>query len=198
MQGKRKTERVDPFFTTKEMGKGTGLGLSTVYGIVKQHNGYITVYSEKGIGTSFHVYLPCIDGNNEKRPRTMHDLKKGSGTVLIGEDDPGIRMFAREILERYGYTVIEAEDGEEAVRAFVENESKIDLVILDVVMPRKNGKQVHDEIVGIEPDMKFLFISGYTGDIILDKGILEDTVDFIAKPLFPDELVRKVSDVLSR
>jgi two-component system, cell cycle sensor histidine kinase and response regulator CckA len=193
-----KAKIFDPFFTTKEMGKGTGLGLSTVYGIVKQHNGYATVYSERGRGTSFHIYLPRIDGEKEREARPLYDIKKGSGTILIGEDDPGIRMFARQILQRYGYTIVEARDGEEAISTFMENKNKIGLCILDVVMPRKNGKEVYNEIIGISPAMKFLFMSGYTGDIVLDKGIREDTVDFIAKPLFPDELLKKVSDVLGR
>ena len=186
----------DPFFTTKEIGKGTGLGLATVYGIVKQHNGYITVYSEHGRGTTFRIYLPCVDIEKEQKASPVHNIKKGSETILMAEDDPGIRNFTREILQRYGYTIIEAADGEEAVSIFMENRNRIDLIILDVVMPGKNGKEVYDEIVKTSPDMKFIFTSGYTGDVILDKGIMEDTVNFISKPLLPDELLKMVRDVL--
>ena len=186
----------DPFFTTKEIGKGTGLGLSTVYGIVKQHNGYITVYSEHGHGTTFRIYLPSVDIEKEQKASPVHNMKKGSETILMAEDDPGIRNFTREILQRYGYTIIEAADGEEAVSIFMENRNRIDLIILDVVMPGKNGKEVYDEIVKTSPDMKFIFTSGYTGDVILDKGIMEDTVNFISKPLLPDELLKMVRDVL--
>ncbi|MCX5814689.1 MAG: response regulator [Proteobacteria bacterium] len=186
----------DPFFTTKEIGKGTGLGLSTVYGIVKQHNGYITVYSEHGHGTTFRIYLPSVDIEKEQKASPVHNIKKGSETILMAEDDPGIRNFTREILQRYGYTIIEAIDGEEAVRTFMENRNRIDLIILDVVMPGKNGKEVYDEIVKTDPGMKFLFTSGYTGDVILDKGIMEDTVNFISKPLLPNELLKKIRDVL--
>ncbi|MCX5814805.1 MAG: response regulator [Proteobacteria bacterium] len=186
----------DPFFTTKVVGKGTGLGLSTVYGIVKQHNGYITVYSEHGRGTTFRIYLPSVDIEKEQKASPVHNIQKGSETVLIAEDDPGIRKFTREILQRYGYTIIEAIDGEEAVRTFMENRNRIGLIILDVVMPGKNGKEVYDEIVKTDPGMKFLFTSGYTRDIMLDKGIREDAVDFIPKPLLPDELLKKIRDVL--
>ena len=186
----------DPFFTTKEVGKGTGLGLSTVYGIVKQHNGYITVYSEHGHGTTFRIYLPLVDIEKEQKAPPVHNMKKGSETILIAEDDPGIRNFTREILQRYGYTIIEAIDGEEAVSTFMENRSRIDLIILDVVMPKKNGKEVYDEIVKTSPDMKFLFTSGYTGDVILEKGIRDDAIDFISKPLLSNELLKKIRDVL--
>ena len=186
----------DPFFTTKEVGKGTGLGLSTVYGIVKQHNGYITVYSEHGRGTTFRIYLPLVDIEKEQKAPPVHNMKKGSETILMAEDDPGIRNFTREILQRYGYTIIEAIDGEEAVSTFMENRSRIDLIILDVVMPKKNGKEVYDEIVKTSPDMKFLFTSGYTGDVILEKGIRDDAIDFISKPLLSNELLKKIRDVL--
>jgi CheY-like chemotaxis protein len=188
----------DPFFTTKEVGKGTGLGLSTVYGIVKQHNGYITVYSEHGHGTTFRIYLPVVDIEKEQKAPPVHNIKKGSETILIAEDDPGIRNFTREILQRYGYTIIDAMDGEEAVSIFMENRNRVDLIILDVVMPKKNGKEVYGEIIKTDPGMKFIFTSGYTGDIILTKGIHDDAFDFISKPLLPNELLKKIRDVLDR
>jgi two-component system, cell cycle sensor histidine kinase and response regulator CckA len=187
----------DPFFTTKEVGKGTGLGLSTVYGIVKQHNGYITVYSEINIGTTFHIYIPATRTRASEEAKPAPPLKRGTETILVAEDSKEVRRFIREMLTKYGYTVIEASDGADAVVRFSENPD-VDLLILDSVMPRKNGREAYDEIRKIRPGIKALFMSGYTRDVILEKGIEGKEVDFVSKPLALNELLLKVRDVLDR
>ncbi|MBP7527519.1 MAG: PAS domain S-box protein [Syntrophorhabdaceae bacterium] len=186
----------DPFFTTKEVGKGTGLGLSIVYGIVKQHNGFISAYSEIGVGTTFHIYLPVVDQKARGRRPKPARVRKGSGTILLAEDNPEVRRLAKSLLMRTGYRVIEAANGEEAVDAFIANQDSVDLVIVDVVMPRKNGIEVIDEVRALKPDIKVLFTSGYTRDILSDKGICETGFDFLAKPLSPHELLQKIQDIM--
>ncbi len=191
-------ERIfEPFFTTKEPGKGTGLGLSIVYGIVKQHNGYITCYSESGKGTTFKIYLPMInralDGEYASAPL---QAPRGTETVLIGEDDAAVRRLEREVLEHFGYRVLEAADGEECLRMFNENREAIRLLLLDVIMPKKNGKEVYDAVRADNPDVRFVFSSGYTADILERKGILEEHLHFISKPVSPTELLKTVRAAL--
>jgi len=187
----------DPFFTTKETGKGTGLGLATVYGIVKQHSGYITVYSEPGKGTAFHIYIPAAMTKVETVMDTAVCTEGGKETVLIAEDDEGVRKIMREALEDYGYMTIEAVDGQDAIEQF-ELHHDIDLVILDSVMPRKNGREAFEKIRAINPRIKVLFISGYTRDIVLDKGIKDREFDFIPKPLMLDRFLQKIREILDR
>jgi two-component system cell cycle sensor histidine kinase/response regulator CckA len=191
-------ERVfEPFFTTKEVGKGTGLGLSTVYGIVKQHNGYVVVSSEPHRGTTFRVYLPVVSaGRQDTSPSAT--ARGGTETLLVVEDDPAVRRLATEILRANHYSTLEAEDGEDAVTVFSKNEGKIDLIIMDVVMPKKNGRDAYEEIKKSWPDGRVIFMSGYAGDIVVDKGVEDEKVDFIAKPLSPDKLLAKVREVLDR
>ena len=189
----------EPFFTTKEVGKGTGLGLAMVYGIIKQHDGCINVYSEPDKGTTFKIYLPFIKLSVEEvKAIDLPIIKRGTETVLIAEDDAQVKELTKKVLEGYGYKVIEAVDGEDAIRVFNENKDKIQLLILDVIMPKKNGKEVYDEITKIRPDIKAIFTSGYTTDIIHKKGIIEEGSNFILKPMLPDELLRKVRDVLDK
>jgi PAS domain S-box-containing protein len=197
MDESTKEKMFDPFFTTKELGKGTGLGLSTVYGIVKQHNGYIDVSSKPGLGTTFSVYLPAIEIVAEEEKIFSHTIKGGYETILVAEDDTDVRLFMKETLSNHGYTVIEATDGQNAIDKFKEH-MNFDLVILDSVMPRKNGRETYDDIRIVKPFIKVLFMSGYTSDIIIDKGVEEGKVDFIAKPFSQDELIKKVRDVLDK
>ena len=187
----------EPFFTTKETGKGTGLGLATVYGIVKQHGGYITVYSEVNVGTTFRIYFPAVRTKaDEERPVFFH-VKRGDETILVAEDNEEVRRFVKDIFKLYGYKTIEAVDGEDAVEKF-KHEKDIDLVILDSVMPKMNGREAYDEIVRIRPDARVLFMSGHTRDILLDKGIGEKEFAFISKPLVPNELLQLVREILDR
>ena len=190
-------ERIfDPFFTTKEVGKGTGLGLSIVYGIVKQHNGFISAYSERDAGSTFHIYLPAVEQKTGGRSPKPSLVKKGSGTILLAEDNPEVRRLASNILTKTGYTVIEAADGQQAIDSFTAHQNSIDLVIVDVVMPRRNGRQVIEHVKALRPDAKVLLTSGYARDILSDKGISEAGLDFLAKPLSPHELLQKIQEMM--
>jgi PAS domain S-box-containing protein len=187
----------EPFFTTKELGRGTGLGLSIIYGIVRQHNGIVNVYSEPGKGTKFKIYLPMIVSVIEEiEVGALPPPRGGTETLLVAEDDKEVRGLMKVVLDRFGYKVIEAVDGEEAITKFKENKDKIDLAILDVVMPKKDGKMAHEEIKNVRPEIKAIFLSGYRTDIIDKKGVLEEGVNFIQKPISPNELLRKVREVL--
>jgi len=192
-------ERIfEPFFTTKAEGKGTGLGLSMVYGIVKQHDGYINVYSEPGKGTTFKVYLPLYRGADrvEIAKTEPAAVTGGSETILLAEDDASLRKLASIILRNYGYTVIEAVDGEDAVAKYGENRDVVKLVILDGIMPKKNGKEAYNEIRMINPSVRTIFASGYAEDILSREGLLEPGINFLLKPLTPSELLKKVREVL--
>jgi PAS domain S-box-containing protein len=188
----------EPFFTTKEVGKGTGLGLASAYGIVKQHNGYITVSSLPFKGTTFDIYLPLIDTPRRRRASTAPEIQGGTETILIVEDDRDVRSMLTKILESQGYTTIEAIDGDDGIRIYDEHREEVDLVILDVVMPGKNGKEVLDDITRINPSAKVIFVSGYTGDVVIDKGIKGENVDFLQKPLSATALIAKVREVIDR
>ena len=189
----------EPFFTTKGAGKGTGLGLSIVYGIIKAHDGYINVYSEAGKGTTFKIYLPIVKSEVEgAKEQELIPPKGGTETILLAEDEMRVRDLTKNLLEGYGYKVIEAVDGEDAIKKFNENKDKIQLLITDVVMPKKNGKDVYNEIKRARPDMKALFVSGYNEEVIHKKGILEEGLNFISKPFAPTEFLRKVREVLDR
>jgi PAS domain S-box-containing protein len=189
-------ERIfDPFFTTKEMGKGTGMGLSTVYGIVKQHNGYITVYSEPDKGTVFHIYLPIVNkADKEEKPEPI-SVRGGNETILIAEDDMAVRNLISEVLIKYGYKIVEAIDGVDAIEQF-KKAASIDLLIFDSVMPKKNGREAYNEIHKIKPDIKIIFTSGYTRDVFRDKGVEDKKFDFLQKPVSTNTLLQKVREVL--
>ncbi len=194
----RTQERIfEPFFTTKKTGKGTGLGLSIVYGIIKQHDGHITVDSEPGMGTRFTIYLPLVPADAEKAPVTaLETTRGGSETVLVAEDDEAVRNLIVMLLSEGGYTVVSAVDGEDAVRKFMENRDRVRLLVLDVIMPKKNGTEAYEEIRAIKPDIKALYMSGYTADVFEKKNIPEQRLNLITKPLSPTDLLKKVRKTL--
>ncbi len=188
----------EPFFTTKEVGKGTGLGLAVVFGIIEQHDGHVNVYSEPGLGTTFRVYLPLIesvvvDDVNLKQEETP---SRGTETILLAEDNDLVRDMATTVLKEFGYTVIEAVDGEDAVRKFKEHADSIQLLLFDMIMPIMNGKDACDEIRKMKPGIKVIFASGYAPDVIRKK--ISDEVGFqiITKPMSTDDLLLKVRSVL--
>ncbi len=196
---KKTQERIfEPFFTTKEVGKGTGLGLSMVYGAVKKHDGHITVYSEPGQGTTFKIYLPLLESLPRSNPNAGDEiLPTGSETILLAEDDETIRHMTKMLLENYGYHVLVAVDGEEAVSVFRDNRDSIQLILMDVIMPRKNGRATLDEIAGIKPGVPAIFMSGYSADVMTHRGLAKDTANYLSKPLKPALLLKKVRELLA-
>ena len=186
----------EPFFTTKEKGKGTGLGLSTVYGIVKQSGGYVMVQSEQGRGTTFHIYLPQVQGAAEKHPAPAPDSALGgSETILLVEDEESVRQLVRDTLAAKGYQIIEAESGEAGLAAAAQHNGKIHLVITDVVMPGMGGRELIKQLVQTRPTAKVLYLSGYTEDAIVD-GSIEGGTAFLQKPFSLQSLSRKVRELL--
>ena len=188
----------EPFFTTKDLGKGTGLGLSTVYGIVKQSGGNIGVYSEPGRGTTFRIYLPRI----RKAPETVEPeearepLPRGSETILLVEDEAGVRTLAKTILQIQGYTVLDAAQGKDAFLLSGQHEGLIHLMVTDMVMPEMNGREVADRLKPLRPNMKVLFMSGFTDKAMVHNGELDPGIAFLQKPFTPQTLARKVREVL--
>ncbi|HTW56903.1 MAG TPA: PAS domain S-box protein [Terriglobales bacterium] len=186
----------EPFFTTKEKGKGTGLGLSTVYGIVKQSGGYVMVQSEEGQGTTFHIYLPRVEGAAEKHAAPVASAAAGgSETILLVEDEESVRQLVRETLVAKGYRVVEAENGETGLAA-ANGEGKIDLVITDVIMPGMGGRELVQELAKTRPQTKVLYLSGYTEDSIVSEGTMDSGTAFLQKPFTLQNLSRKVREVL--
>ncbi|CAA9339559.1 MAG: Sensory box histidine kinase/response regulator [uncultured Gemmatimonadetes bacterium] len=189
----------DPFFTTKEPGKGTGLGLATVYGIVRQSGGHVWVYSEVGRGTSFKVYLPRADEAPEPESALAGaELPRGTETILLVEDDDGVRRLARRVLSRAGYEVLEAPDGHEALTAAAAHPGPIHLVVTDVVMPGMSGREVAERMAAARPEAEVLYTSGYTDDAIVHHGVLDDGMAFLQKPFDPSTLLRAVRGALNR
>jgi PAS domain S-box-containing protein len=187
----------EPFFTTKEFGKGTGLGLSTAYGIIRQSGGWIDVRSEVGVGTSFKVYLPRVNGRPAPEPKEAGAAtEKGSETVLLVEDQAAVRSFTSAALKRQGYRVIEASGGEEAIAAAGRHPGRIHLLLTDVVLPGMNGKELSERLKVSRPELKVLFISGYTADVIAHRGVLDHGLSFLHKPYSPAELAAKVRQLL--
>ena len=188
----------EPFFTTKEVGKGTGLGLATVYGIVKQSEGSIWVYSEVGRGTTFKIYLPSVEGHVTEVAAGMEDPEslRGAETVLVVEDEEVVREMATEILRESGYHVLEAKHANEALILAAQYEGKIHLMLTDVVMPQMSGRDLAEQLTPLRPEMKVLYMSGYTDDAIVHHGVLEEGTAFIGKPFSIDGLARKLRETL--
>jgi PAS domain S-box-containing protein len=187
----------EPFFTTKGVGKGTGLGLSTVYGIIRQNGGWIDVWSEVGVGTTFRMYVRSIDACPVAERKVMSAPTEGGGeTILVVEDQKAVRSFAKAALRQHGYPVLEACDGDEALSVAMEHLGQIDLLLTDVVMPGLNGRELSKHLKQLYPHLKVLFISGYTADVIAYRGVLDPGVAFLHKPFGQEELARKVREVL--
>lgn len=187
----------EPFFTTKEKGKGTGLGLSTVYGVVKQSGGYIDVVSEPGAGTSFKIYLP--QAKAAEAPRTTSasiTSLTGNETILLVEDEASLRKLSRDLLERSGYSVIEAESGEEALSITEQYTGRIDLLLTDVVMPGISGRVLADELLNRRTEVKVVYMSGYTGQTVGAHGVLAEGSLFLPKPFTREALAAKVREAL--
>jgi PAS domain S-box-containing protein len=190
----------EPFFTTKEPGKGTGLGLSMVHGVVRQHGGAIHVTSAVGGGTTFEILLPQVEEKPEpvRVDETAGRETRGLETILLVEDEDDVRALAREVLERHGYTVLEASDGREALRRYEAGAAGIDMILTDVVMPRMSGRELVDRVRAIRPDMRVLYMSGYTEDAILRHGVHDASTVLLGKPFAPAALLAKIREVLDR
>jgi len=186
----------EPFFTTKETGKGTGLGLSMVYGIVKQSNGYIMPYSEPGRGTTFKIYFPRTEEIVSPIQKTEEEIPRGTETILVVEDEPALRELTCVLLEDAGYTVLESSGPEDAMETAKDAQSRIDLLLTDVVMPRLDGRELANQMVSLRPDLKVLFMSGYSDDVIVHRGVLTQGTVLVQKPFTKRTLLQKVRETL--
>ena len=198
MSDEVKAHIFEPFFTTKERGSGTGLGLATTYGAVKQAGGSIEVSSQVGIGTTFRIYLPRVEEEAEKpaNDNLPTDLPGGTETVLLVEDEDTVRNLCARILGDLGYKVMEARNGGEAIAGAQGYGERIDLLLTDVVMPGMSGGELATQMVLHHPEMKVLFTSGHTDDVIVHHGVLDEGVSFISKPYSSEGLARKIREVL--
>jgi CheY-like chemotaxis protein len=191
----------EPFFTTKEQGKGTGLGLAMVYGIVKKHDGFITVSSKPGKGTSFKIYLPIIRTAattvNEYMPEPTIP-RGGTESILVADDDSSLRSLYRKVLSQFGYSVIEAVDGADAVIKFMQNADKIQLVVLDGIMPSMNGKEAFAKMKAVSKDIKCLLVTGYAEYAFEKNDTQDNEVVFMLKPVSPEHLLKKIRDLLDK
>jgi len=190
----------EPFFTTKEQGKGTGLGLATVYGIVKQSGGYVWVYSEPGKGAAFKIYLPRVEeaADEVKKTEGVVRVTAGSETILVVEDNEPLRRLVCGVLEAKGYTLLEAGSGEEALKVIEAHTGPLGLLLTDVVMPRVNGPELAARLAPLHPEVKVLYMSGYTDNAIVHHGILDNGARFLQKPFTPEALARKIREVLDK
>lgn len=198
MDKETKGKLFEPFFTTKDVGKGTGLGLAMVYGIVRQNDGFINVHSEPGEGTTFKIYLPKQPhtGNDGSKKDSADQILKGNETILVVEDEKAILETTKMMLERVGYTILAANTPEEAIEFSKTQESEIDLLLTDVIMPSMNGRDLVEKISQSRPNLKYLYMSGYTADVISDRGVLDERVNFIGKPFSIKNLSIKLRELL--
>jgi CheY-like chemotaxis protein len=198
MDMETQTHIFEPFFTTKEHGRGTGLGLSTVYGVIKQSGGHIWVYSEPGEGTTFKIYLPRVDGAVQavETRAVSVDSPRGTETVLLVEDDEGVRELAGGVLAQSGYTVLAACGGEEALLLNERHANAIHLLVTDVVMPGISGRELAERLVPLRPNIKVLYMSGYTDDAVVRHGVLAEEAAYLQKPFTPTGLLLKVRQML--
>jgi CheY-like chemotaxis protein len=187
----------EPFFTTKELGKGTGLGLATVYGVVRQSGGHVRVESEVGLGSTFEVYLPCVEGLAEETVPAPRRAGGGSETILLVEDEDSLRQMVRSLLVADGYTVVDAASGAEALEIARQKERSIDLLLTDVVMPKITGPQLATRVRAARPGIKVLFMSGYSLDVVGDHGAFAEGALLLAKPFTAETLQRKVAEALA-
>jgi CheY-like chemotaxis protein len=187
----------EPFFTTKQVGKGTGLGLATVYGIVKQHGGFIHVYSEPGRGSTFRAYFPIVHAAPEKAPPPESEpVRGGNETILVAEDHEGGRGMVNEILGKLGYTVLLAANGEEAVRIFQQHREEVALLLFDVVMPKLSGPEAFQHIEAIRPGLPVVFATGYSSEAEILNSLAAEHRHLVQKPYSPRALARKVRELL--
>jgi PAS domain S-box-containing protein len=198
MDAKTSKKIFEPFFTTKDVGHGTGLGLSIVYGVITQHNGYISVDSKPDKGTIFRIYFPQVfeEYSDDNEETALDCPQMGTETVLVAEDDPSIRQLTDSVLKEFGYNVILAQDGMDAVEKYKAASEKIDIIIMDIIMPGKSGREAYEEIRELRTGVKILFMSGYSPDLLQNKGFLDTGEEVMIKPIQPLDLVRKVRTVL--
>jgi PAS domain S-box-containing protein len=197
MDEKTREHIFEPFFTTKEIGRGTGLGLAMTYGIIKQHHGFIHVCSTPGEGATFKLYLPIILANAENSEKAdMIPVPSGNETILLAEDDQALRTVAKIFLQNYGYTVLEAVNGEDALDVFSKNSAGIKLIVTDMIMPKMIGNILYEKARMLRPDIKCLFMSGYSNELMQKIGVFKEAVNYLSKPFNPHDFVRKVREVL--
>ncbi|MBN2420478.1 MAG: response regulator, partial [Deltaproteobacteria bacterium] len=200
MTAEQQEKIFDPFFTTKVLGKGTGLGLATVYGIVKQNNGFINVYSEPGKGTTLRIYFPKEDSSQlfQTVHKKEHAPSEGKGeTILVVEDDIAILKLLESVLQKLQYKILSTSSPKEAIRLAEKHQGKIDLLVTDIILPDMNGRELADELRKKDNDLKILYMSGYTANVIVHRGVLEDGINYIAKPFTMDNFTARVREVLN-